>query len=82
MDKCFRLLVKQTYMKRAYLANLENQYEMNYVMYIMQSSGLKDIYIGANNIIKRSKFIYIYKYFLNNTKQKLIHENTYTLLNK
>jgi hypothetical protein len=46
-------------MKRAYLANLENQYEMNYVMYIMQSSGLKDIYIGANNIIKRSKFIYI-----------------------
>jgi hypothetical protein len=59
MDKCFRLLVKQTYMKRAYLANLENQYEMNYVMYIMQSSGLKDIYIGANNIIKRSKFICI-----------------------
>ena len=60
-------------MKRAYLANLENQYEMNYVMYIMQSSGLKDIYIGANNIIKRSKFIYIQIFF--KWYQTKTHEN-------
>ena len=60
-DKCFRLLVKQNYMKRAYLANLESQYEMDYIMYLMMTSKIKGIYIGANNIIKRSKYILVRK---------------------
>lgn len=59
MDKCFWLLNKQKYMKRPYLANIESPPEMDFLMKLMIENKVKEMYIGANNIIKRSKMLLI-----------------------
>ena len=41
-------------MKRPYLANIESQEEMDFLMKLMIENKVKEMYIGANNIIKRS----------------------------
>lgn len=57
MDKCFWLLNKQKYMKRPYLANIESQNEMDFLMNLMIENRVKEMYIGANNIIKRTNVL-------------------------
>lgn len=54
MDKCFWLLNKKKYIKRPYLANIESQEEMDFLMNLMIEDKVKEMYIGANNIIKRT----------------------------
>ncbi len=54
MDKCFWLLNKKKYMRRPYLVNIESSKEMNFLMDLMMNNSMKEMYIGANNIIQRS----------------------------
>ncbi len=56
VDRCFRLVSKQHYIKRPYLVNIESKGEMDFVMSIMDKNNIKELYVGANNIVKRSKF--------------------------
>jgi hypothetical protein len=51
-------------MKRPYLANIESPAEMDFLMKLMIENKVKEMYIGANNIIKRSKIFYNSIYIL------------------
>lgn len=55
--------MKQAAIRRPYLANIESAEEMNFVMSLMISKDIKEIYIGANNLIKRSIFKIFYRKF-------------------
>lgn len=37
-----------------YLVNIEGDEELNFIMGLMINNDIKEMYIGANNIIKRS----------------------------
>ena len=54
-DTCFKLTSKQSIVKSSYLVNIETQDEMNFVMDLMIKKNIQEMYIGANNIMKRSK---------------------------
>jgi hypothetical protein len=57
-DKCFNLLSKQRYMRKPYIVSIESDEEMSFIYSLMISTGASQIYVGANNIIKKSLFCF------------------------
>ncbi|CAF0743039.1 unnamed protein product [Brachionus calyciflorus] len=54
METCFKASQKNGAIKQPYLTNIESDEEMNFVMRFMIQNGINEIYVGANNLIKKS----------------------------